>query len=72
MMKISSSSELPIIFDDNLKTKSVSFLTAELSLLSCKCDSFTFSIESFYVRLRITLFYNIFTILLQFLVKSPK
>ena len=32
----------PIICDDNLKTTSVSFFIAELNLLSCECDSFTF------------------------------
>ena len=40
--KLVSSSELPIIFDDNLKTTSVSFFIANFNLLSCEFDSFTF------------------------------
>ena len=42
--KLVSSSELPIIFDDSLKTTSVSFFTADLNLLSCEFDSFTFKL----------------------------
>ena len=34
----------PIIFDDNLKTTSVSFFGADFSLLSCEFDSFTFKL----------------------------
>ena len=34
----------PIIFDDNLKTTSVSFFIADLNLLSCEFDSFTFKL----------------------------
>ena len=40
--KLVSSSELPIIFDDNLKTTSVSFFIADFNLLRCKFDSFKF------------------------------
>ena len=32
----------PIILDDSLKTTSVSFFIADLDLLSCEFDSFTF------------------------------
>ena len=32
----------PIIFDDNLKTTSVSFFIIDLNLLSCEFDSFPF------------------------------
>ena len=42
--KLVSSSELPIIFDDNLKTTSVSFLIADFNLLSCEFDNFTFKL----------------------------
>ena len=42
MRKISFIS--PIILDDNLKTTSVSFFIAELNLLSCEFDSFTFKL----------------------------
>ena len=34
----------PILFDDNLKTTSVSFFIADFSLLSCEFDSFTFKL----------------------------
>ena len=44
MWKMLSSSELPIIFDDNLKTTSVSFFIADLNLLSCEFDSFAFKL----------------------------
>ena len=69
--KLVLSFELPTMFDDILKTTSVSCFIDNFSLLSCEFDSFTFKvyyIESFlYVfRLKIILF----TILLLFLVKS--
>ena len=35
-----SSSELSIMFDDNLKTTLVSFTIADFNLLSCEFDSF--------------------------------
>ena len=38
------SSESPILFDDNLKTTSVSFFIADFHLLSCESDSFTFEL----------------------------
>ena len=40
----------PIMFDDNLKSTSVSFFTADLNLLSCEFDSFhlNYCIVSFY------------------------
>ena len=38
------SSELPIISDHNLKTTSVLFYIADISLLSCEFDSFTFKL----------------------------
>ena len=49
--KLVSSLELPIIFDDNLKTILASFFIAYFHLLTCECDSFTFKhcIESFYM-----------------------
>ena len=34
----------PIIFDDNLKTTSVSFFIADLNLLGCEFDNFTFKL----------------------------
>ena len=34
----------PIIFDDNLKTTSVSFVIADFNLLSCEFDNFTFKL----------------------------
>ena len=39
--KLVSSSELPILFDDNLKTTSVPFFVADFNLLSCEFDNFT-------------------------------
>ena len=42
--KLVSSSHLPIIFDNNLKTNSVSFITADFNLLSCEFDSSTFKL----------------------------
>ena len=33
-----------IMFDDRLKTASVSFSVADINLLSCEFDSFTFKI----------------------------
>ena len=49
--KVVSSLELPIIFDDNLKTILVSFFIAYFHLLTCEFDSSTFKhcIESFYM-----------------------
>ena len=42
--KLASSSELSIIFDDNLKIKSVQFFIADFNLLSCEFDNFTFKL----------------------------
>ena len=42
--KFVSSSELLIIFDDNLKATLVPFFIAEFNLLSCDFDSFTFKL----------------------------
>ena len=42
--KLVSSLELPIIFDDNLKTILVLFFIADLNLLSYEFDSFTFKL----------------------------
>ena len=42
--KLVSSSELSIIFDDRLRTTSVSFFIADFNLLSCEFDSFTFKL----------------------------
>ena len=42
--KLILSSELPIIFDDNLKTNSASFFIAYFNLLRCRFDSFTFKL----------------------------
>ena len=42
--KLVSSSELPIIFDDILQAKSVSFFIIDFDLLSCEFDSFTFKL----------------------------
>ena len=42
--KLIESSELPIIFDDNLKTTSVLFFIADFNLLSSQFDSFTFKL----------------------------
>ena len=44
MRKLVSSLESPIMFDDNLKTSSVSFFIADFNLLSCEFDSFTFKL----------------------------
>ena len=46
--KLASSSELPIIFDDNLKITSTPFFIADFNLLSCEFDNFTFKL--FYIR----------------------
>ena len=42
--KLVSSSELPIKFDDNLKTTPVLFFIADFNLLSYEFDSFTFKL----------------------------
>ena len=42
--KLILSSELPIIFDDNLKTTFVLFFIADCDLLKCEFDSFTFKL----------------------------
>ena len=42
--KLVSSSELPIIFDDSLKTTPILFLIAYINLLSCESDRFTFEL----------------------------
>ena len=42
--KLVLSLELPILFDDGLKTTSVSFFVANFNLLSYKFDSFTFKV----------------------------
>ena len=42
--KLVSSSELPIIFGDNLKTTSDSFFIADFNVLSCEFDIFTFKL----------------------------
>ena len=42
--KLVLSSELPIIFDDNLKPTSISFFIVYFNLLSCEFDSFTFKL----------------------------
>ena len=42
--KLVSSSELPIKFDDNLKTTLVLFFIADFNLLSYEFDSFTFKL----------------------------
>ena len=50
MEKFTSSSELPIMFDDNIKTTSVSFFIADLNSISCKiliALHFNYSTESF-------------------------
>ena len=79
--KLVSSLELPIIFDDNIKTISVLFFIADFNLLSSEFDSFTFKtiVLSHFILIKNKLFnetafngiafYNIFTVLLQFLVK---
>ena len=45
-VELVSSSGLPIIFVDNLKTTSVLFFIADFNLLSCKFDSFIFKLLS--------------------------
>ena len=50
MKKFTSSSELPIMFDDNIKTTSVSFFISDLNSISCKiliALHFNYSTESF-------------------------
>ena len=49
--KLVSSSELPIIFHDNLKITSVSFFIADFNLLSCEFDSLhlNYYINSIYI-----------------------
>ena len=42
--KLILSLELPIIFDDNLKTTSVLFFIADFHFLSCEFDSLTFKL----------------------------
>ena len=42
--KLVLSSELPIIFNDNLRSTSVLFYIADFNLLSCEFDSFTFKL----------------------------
>ena len=42
--KLVSSSELPIIFDDNLKITLVSLFIADFNLLSCEFGNFTFKL----------------------------
>ena len=42
--KLVSSSELSVIFDDNLKITSVSLFIANFNLLSCEFDNFTFKL----------------------------
>ena len=42
--KLDSSLELPITFDDNLKTPSVSFFIADFDLLNYEFDSFIFKL----------------------------
>ena len=49
--KLTSSSELLIIFDDNLKITSVPLFIADFNLLSCDFDNYCN--ESFYIRLKI-------------------
>ena len=63
-----------MIFDDSLKTTSVSFFIADFSLLSCKFDSFTLNccIVSFYVEKTKPLYDTTLTKLLQFLAKIQK
>ena len=65
--KLVSSS--PMIFDDNLKTTSDSFYIADLNLLSCEFDSFTFKLLYCVIFILIK---NLITKLRRFLVKSPK
>ena len=52
--KLVSSLELPIKFYERFKVTSVSFFIADLNLLSCELDNFTFNFtsESFYIILK--------------------
>ena len=43
--KLVSLSELPIIFDDNLKSTSASSFIAEFNLLNCELDSFAIALN---------------------------
>ena len=43
-IKLVPLSELPTIFDDNLKTTSGPFFYADFNLLSCEFDNFTFKL----------------------------
>ena len=52
-----SSLELPIIFDDNLKITSVSFVIADFNLFSCEFYSFVFK-QSFYIDIILDLQYS--------------
>ena len=63
------------MFDDNLKTTSVSFFIVDFSLLSCEFESFTFKLLYciIFILIKIKPFYDItLTKLLQFLVKIQK
>ena len=64
------------IFDDNLKTTSFSFFIADLNLLSCEFDSFTFKLLYcaifILIKTKITLNKITFIKLLQFLAKIQK
>ena len=42
--KLVSSSQLPIIFEDNLKTTSVPFFIADFNSISCEFDNFIFKL----------------------------
>ena len=71
--KLVSSLELPIIFDDNLKTISVLIFIADFSLLSGQFDSFTFKLLLSHLILdKLKLLYNACKILLHFLAKSRR
>ena len=63
-------SGLPIIFDDDLKTASISFFTADFNLLSCEFDSFTFKLFYWVILYlhQTKLFYDIFTFFTTFTV----
>ena len=56
--KLVPSLELAIIFDDSLRTTSVSFFIADLNLSSCEFDSFTFVLCHF-ILIKIKLFNGI-------------
>ena len=69
MWKISLIIRLPIIFDDNLKTTSVSFFIANFSWLSCEFDSSKFKllyrVIFYWIRINwiiIQHIYNTFTV----------